>query len=362
MTGDATPRDATAPSPAAAPRDATARSPAAAPRDATGPSPAGAAAPSPTDATAPTPGPAPRDATVPPPRVAVLGAGVMGRNIARVFLRAGAEVALYSRTEATLGSARAALADEAVERLRTPRELDAAVADATLVIESVPERIELKRQLLAAAEAAMPESGLLATNTSSLPLDDLAAVLCRPERFLGLHWFNPAHLVPLVEVVPASGTDPACLDAAVATLEAAGKRPLRLGRALPGFVANRLQYALIREALHLLEDGVVDAAGLDLVLTECLGLRWAVIGPMRSSDLAGLETAIAVARELFPQLANATEPGPALLEPAAAGRLGVRTGAGFHDYPDAARAEAERDAGLAAVLAALQSQKPSERR
>jgi 3-hydroxybutyryl-CoA dehydrogenase len=279
----------------------------------------------------------------------------MGRNIARVFLRAGAQVTLYSRSDATLDAARAALAGEALERLTTTRE----IVGADLVLESVPERIELKRELLAQAEAAMPDDAILATNTSSLPLDDLAAHLRRPERFLGLHWFNPAHLVPLVEVVPASATDPAIVDRSIALLEAAGKRPLRLGRAVPGFVANRLQYALIREALQLLEEGVADAEGIDLVLTECLGPRWAVVGPLRSTDLAGVETAIAVARQLFPELADTREPQRVLLELAEQGRLGVRSGEGFHAYPDAAAAEAARDAGLAAVL---QSQKPSERR
>jgi 3-hydroxybutyryl-CoA dehydrogenase len=297
----------------------------------------------------------PRPGAALPPRVSLLGAGVMGRNIARVFLRAGADVALYSRSEATLASARAALAGEALERLTTTRE----VTGGDLVLESVPERLELKRELLAQAEAAMPDDAILATNTSSLTLDELAADLRRPERFLGLHWFNPAHLVPLVEVVPASATDPAVVERSVALLEAAGKRPLRLGRAVPGFAANRLQYALIREALQLLQDGVLDAEGIDLVLTECLGPRWAVVGPLRSTDLAGVETAIAVARQLFPELATAAEPQRALLELAEQGRLGVRSGQGFHAYPDPRAAEARRDAGLAAVL---QSQKPSERR
>jgi 3-hydroxybutyryl-CoA dehydrogenase len=304
---------------------------------------------------APDGAPAPESGDAPPLRVSLLGAGVMGRNIARVFLRAGAVVTLVSRSDATLDSARAALAGEALERLTTTRE----VAGGDLVLESVPERVELKRELLAQAEAAMPDDAILATNTSSLPLDDLARDLRRPERFLGLHWFNPAHLVPLVEVVPASTTDPAIVDRSVGLLEAAGKRPLRLARSVPGFVANRLQYALIREALQLLEDGVADAEGIDLVLTQCLGPRWAVIGPLTSTDLAGVETAIAVARQLYPELSDAREPQRVLLELAEQGRLGVRSGHGFHAYPDPVATEAARDAGLTAVL---QSQKPSERR
>ncbi len=285
-------------------------------------------------------------------KVALLGAGVMGRNIARVFLRADASVSLYSRSQATLDGARAALAGEPLERLETTTGLPAAVRGAGLVIESVPERLELKRTLLAEAEAAMDADAVLATNTSSLPLDELTGALARPQRFLGLHWFNPAHLIPLVEVVPAAATDPALVAWSAERLAAAGKRPLTLSRAVPGFIVNRLQYALIREALQLLQDGVADADGIDLALTECLGPRWAVIGPLRSTDLAGVETAIAVARELFPQLAGADAPQRPLLELAEQGRLGVRSGAGFHAYPDPEAAAADRDAGLRAVLGA----------
>jgi 3-hydroxybutyryl-CoA dehydrogenase len=274
----------------------------------------------------------------------------MGRNIARVFLRAGAEVRLYSRGEATVASASAALAGEPLAALSATTDLAAAVAGAGLVIESVPERLDLKRGLLAQAEAAVPAGAILATNTSSLPLDELAAALRRPERFLGLHWFNPAHLVPLVEVVPAAATDPGVLAWCADLLTICGKRPLTMRRAVTGFVANRLQYALIREALQLLADGAVDAEGIDLALTECLGPRWAVIGPLRSTDLAGVETAVAVARELFPLLASADAPQRPLLELAEQGRLGVRSGSGFHEYPDPEAAVAARDAGLRAVL------------
>lgn len=299
-------------------------------------------------------------------RVALLGSGVMGVNIARVFLRTGAEVALYSRTQATLARAGAALADEPA-LAATSTDVAAAVAGADLVLESVPEDEALKLAVLAAADAAAPADAIVATNTSSLSLDRLSEAVGRPERFLGLHWFNPAHLVPLVEVVPAGRTDEAVVAWAVERLVTAGKRPLTLTRAVPGFVANRLQYALIREALALLEAGVADAASIDAALTDCLGPRWAVIGPLRSSDLAGIDTAVAVARELFPTLSDAREVPEALLALQRAGALGARSGAGFYRYEDPEGAARARDAGLAAVLAAARdaggppssSQKPS---
>jgi len=287
--------------------------------------------------------------------IAVLGAGVMGRNIARVFLRAGHDVALFSRTEATREDARATLDGEVGGVLTTTGSVQDAVADARLVLESVPERADLKQALLGEAEAAVGADAIVATNTSSLPLDRLAEVLHRPERFLGLHWFNPAHLIPLVEVVPAPATDAGVVERSAALLAEAGKSPRVLRRAVPGFLANRLQYALIREALQLLEDGVADAETIDAVITECLGPRWAVVGPLRSSDLAGIDTVVAVAEHLYADLSRVTEPQRVLSDLQDAGRLGARAGRGFHNYPDPAAAAAERDRGLEAVLATLEA-------
>jgi 3-hydroxybutyryl-CoA dehydrogenase len=198
---------------------------------------------------------------------------------------------------------------------------------------------------------------VIASNTSSLPLPRLAEALARPERFLGLHWFNPAQLIPLVEVVPTERTDPAVLEAAMALLDELGKRPLAVARPIQGFVANRLQYALIREALQLVQDGVATPEQIDAVMTDCLGLRWSVLGPMRSTDLAGVSTAVAVARELFPTLASAEVPQPVLTELLEAGRLGVSAGAGFFAYPDSDGVAQTRDRLLSSVIAALAESK-----
>ena len=242
----------------------------------------------------------------------------------------------------TLDGARAALAgSEHAERLSFLTSVAEAVAGADLVMESVPESLELKLGVLAEAERGAAEGAVVVTSTSSLPLDRVAAALRAPERFLGWHWFNPAHLIPLVEVVPTAVTDPGVVEWSVRRLEMAGKRPLVLARPVDGFLANRLQYALIREALALVDAGVatpeqIDAvlvdAGvatpeqIDAVLTDCVGLRWAVVGPMRSTDLADVTTAVAVATELFPKLSNADRPPAALTELAEQGRLGLSTG------------------------------------
>jgi 3-hydroxybutyryl-CoA dehydrogenase len=291
-------------------------------------------------------------------RVAILGAGVMGRSIAKVLLRGGHQVALYSRTERTLLDAGGALEREAAAQIAYTTSIGEASGSAELILESVPESLPLKVLVLREAESAAPAQAVIASNTSSLPLDRLAEALARPERFLGLHWFNPAHLIPLVEVVPTGQTDLAVVEWADALMSELGKRPLVLSRAIEGFLANRLQYALIREALQLVHDGVATPEQIDTVLTDCLGPRWAVLGPMRSTDLAGVPTAVAVARQLFPLLSNAQEPQPALTDLIEEGRLGVSAGAGFHTYPDADGVAQTRDRLLSSVLGALAEAKP----
>jgi 3-hydroxybutyryl-CoA dehydrogenase len=286
-------------------------------------------------------------------RAAVLGAGVMGRNIAKVLVRGGHQVALYSRTERTLLDAGGALEREAHAQITYTTSIGEATDGSELVIESVPESLPLKVLVLREAETAASPQAVIATNTSSLPLERLAEGLARPERFLGLHWFNPAHLIPLVEVVPTERTEAGVVGWATALLDELGKRPLVLSRPIEGFLANRLQYALIREALQLVNDGVATPEQIDAVMTDCLGPRWAVLGPMHSTDLAGVPTAVAVARELFPGLSNAGAPQPPLTELVDAGRLGVSTGAGFFTYPDPDGVAQTRDRLLSSVLGAV---------
>ena len=286
-------------------------------------------------------------------RAAVLGAGVMGRGIAKVLLRGGHQVALFSRTEQTLLDAGGALEREAAAQIAYTTSIGEAAAGSELIIESVPESLAVKVPVLREVETAAPPRAVIASNTSSLSLDRLADALARPERFLGLHWFNPAHLIPLVEVVPTDRTDRGVVRRATALLGALGKRPLVLTRPIEGFLANRLQYALIREALHLVQEGVATPEQIDAVMTDCLGLRWAVLGPMRSTDLAGVPTAVAVAGELFRTLSNAQEPQAVLTELLESGRLGVSTGAGFFTYADAEGVAQGRDQLLSSVLGAL---------
>jgi len=310
----------------------------------------------------------------PPGRVGVLGAGTMGTGIALAFALAGSAVRLFGRREATRERARRQLdagldllvahgglgreaAGAAGHRIALVADADEAVDGAALVAESVVEDLAVKCELLARAEQVTPADAILTTNTSSLPLAALGDGLRDPSRFAALHWFNPPELIELVEIVAAPATAPATLAQLEAWARAAGKTPVRLHRDVPGFVANRLQYALIREAYALVEAGVCDRAAVDAAVTAGLGARWAAVGPFESMDLAGLDVHLAVARRLFPLLAASPAPPPALGAFVEAGDLGVETGRGLRGSysPDDAAALTRRRATTLLALARLRA-------
>ena len=297
----------------------------------------------------------------PPERVAVLGAGTMGAGIALCFARAGSGVTLASRRAATLDAARgrigrslaqlaragalhACSAAEISSRIASSLDLEAAVDGAELVIESVVEDLAVKQEVLARAERAATSGAVIATDTSSIRIDELAAALSRPERFAGMHWFNPPELVPLVEVVSGATTESGVVERLIGWARALGKRPVHVRRDVEGFIANRIQYAVFREAFALVEAGVCDYAAVDEVIKAGLGARWAAVGPFESLDLAGLDVYEAVASRLYPVLATDSEPARSATALVAAGDLGCKTGRGLYGAydPDAVSALVRR--------------------
>jgi 3-hydroxybutyryl-CoA dehydrogenase len=298
-----------------------------------------------------------------PGTAAVAGAGTMGTGIACVLALGGGAVRVVARREATLAAAEARVESIARElavdgptaiaaRLTFTTSVEDAFEGAELVVESIAEDLVAKTELLAVAERVAAPGAILATNTSSLSIASLAAGLERPERFAGLHWFNPPELVPLVEVVAGERTDPAVAETLRAWMEALGKAPIVLRRDTPGFVGNRLQYGLVREAWALIEEGVCDYEDVDRALTHGLGARWAAVGPFRIADLAGLDVYLAVIRNLYPELSTVQEPARALAEAVESGALGVKSGRGLlgdYDAADSARIAAARNAMLRAV-------------
>jgi len=275
----------------------------------------------------------------------------MGAGIARVFAEAGCSVRLCARRATSLEAARPRLGGHAVELTTSAED---ALAGAALVVETIAEAIEPKRALFALAENVAAPDAILTTNTSSLALASLAEGLARPERFAGLHWFNPPELVELVEVVGGTRTAPETIDTLCAWSGAIGKAPVVVRRDVQGFVANRLQYALLREAYALVDAGVCSAAEVDRAVTHGLGARWAAIGPFETMDLAGLDVHAAVAANLYPELASGREPSATLAQVLATGALGVKNGRGLRgDYEAGAVAElvARRDRVLGGIAA-----------
>jgi 3-hydroxybutyryl-CoA dehydrogenase len=246
-----------------------------------------------------------------PREVAVVGAGTMGAGIARIFAEGGASVRLMARHQASLDSARERLGEA---ELRLTTSLDEALADADLVVETIVEQAEPKRDVLVRAEALVSPEALLTTNTSSLPLAAFEGALLRPARFAGLHFLNPPELVEVVEIVGGERTAPETLNTLAGWMEGLGKAPVVVRRDVPGFVVNRLQYALLREAYSLVDSGVASFADVDRAVTYGLGARWAAIGPFETMDLAGLDVHAAVAANLWPELANTTEPSETIAQ------------------------------------------------
>ena len=298
-------------------------------------------------------------------RIAVVGAGLMGTSIALDWARAGHPVTIYDadaeRVHSAPGRAReigamlvrggvtdAAALEQAVERLAPTPDLADAVDGAAYVAEAIVEDLAIKQALYAELGGICGPSTVLASNTSSLMPSALAESADHPERVLVVHYFNPAHLIPVVEVVLGPRTSPEVVERVSALLRRAGKTPAVLRKEVPGFVANRLQSALLREALSLVEDGVTSMEDLDAVVCLGFGRRLAAFGPFAISDMAGLDVWQAIAAYLFPQLSNADAPSPLLAERAARGDLGLKSGRGFYGWSDeeARAALARRDAEL----------------
>jgi 3-hydroxybutyryl-CoA dehydrogenase len=299
-------------------------------------------------------------------RVAVIGAGVMGHGIAQLFACTGADVRLHDVDAGRLASglraveeslallvAEAALpaadATAARARIEPTSDLDVALAGADLVTECIPEVLAQKQALLADVEQRVGPDALVLSNTSTFPIARLAGKAARPGRMAITHYFNPAQLVPLVEVVPHPAMPAPRVEEILALLRAAGKRPVLLRKDVPGFIANRLQAALVREAFHLLDTGVADARDIDAVVTEGPGARWPFLGPIETADLGGLDTWRRVLDNLLPELCRDERAPAAIRERVERGDLGAKTGRGMYDHAGGRAAGRARVRDLALV-------------
>lgn len=280
----------------------------------------------------------------PPQCVAVIGGGRMGAGIAQSFAAAGSSVVVVENDDAAAEAARRRIADaldraaakgrlalpaaEVLARISTVTAVGDLPGDAELVIEAVPEDAALKAVLLAAAERAIGEQAVLASNTSSLSLTELSAVLTRPDRFLGMHFFNPVPPSALVEVIVTPATARSAVDAALAWTHALGKEDVVV-KDSPGFASSRLGVALGLEAIRMVEEQVAEPEAIDRAMT--LGYRHPM-GPLRLTDLVGLDVRLAIAEYLRGTLGERFAPPALLREKVARGELGRKSGQGFYTW------------------------------
>jgi 3-hydroxybutyryl-CoA dehydrogenase len=274
-------------------------------------------------------------------KIAVIGAGLMGHGIAQVFALAGHEVAITDTLSKNLDSAKSRISanlrdlgddETAVERITPCSDLVDAVREADYVVEAVAENLGVKQKLFAEIERRVRPDTILASNTSVIPITAIMQDLQRRERALGTHWWNPPFLVPLVEVIETQWTSPQALAFTIALHRAAGKKPAHVKKDVPGFIGNRLQHALWREAISLVENGICDAETVDEVIKASFGRRLAVLGPLANADLVGTDLTLAIHETVLPAIESRPSPSSYLRSLVAGGKLGFKSGEGFRKW------------------------------
>jgi 3-hydroxybutyryl-CoA dehydrogenase len=289
--------------------------------------------------------------TAPIASVVVVGHGVMGAGIVRSFASAGFRVAVVSRRAPALTGLPAGVTASTA--------LPPAAPD--LVIETVAEEVDAKRAVYEAVEAAYPPQTLIGTNTSGLPLERLAERLAHPERFVGVHWFHPAEVFPMVEVVAGPATPPAVVERVAAAIVRTGKEPIVLTKPVVGYVINRLQHAILHEAYHMIAGGIAGADTIDKVARWLLGPRMCVTGLVEQKDIGGLTIHALAQRAIIPALSHTGTPNPMLQGMVARGDTGLEAGRGFYDWTglEAAAVRADASARLRALLDTLARLRPA---
>lgn len=282
-------------------------------------------------------------------RAMVIGTGLMGPGIAYTYATAGCEVMMWGRTQASvdrgmrsLESAVATLVNgrciseeqgkERLARVRGTTNFEEAAAPAQIVTESIVEDSRVKQDMFARLESVCSPETILTSNTSGIPATLLASELTRPERFAVTHFWNPPHLMPLVEIVKGERTAQETIDTLLALLQMPGKKPVVVMKDTPGQLGNRLFHALIREAIYIVQEGIASAEDVDTAIKNGLGRRFPVYGTLEHQDVVGLDMVLAIQTYMAKALTNSTEPAPILQEKVASGDLGVKSGRGFYDW------------------------------
>lgn len=281
-------------------------------------------------------------------KVAICGSGLMGTGIAQIFASRGFNVSIYSvedSEEEVLQKVENNLnimlnrdvlttkeVQDALSRLNITSQLEDAVKDAGFVVECIPEDMNLKQSLFEILDKICEHHVILATNTSVMSITEIAQKAERKERIIGTHFWNPAYLIPLVEVVQTKDTSEEVIQQTMGLLSFLGKHPIRVKKDVPGFVANRLQHALWREAISIVENGIADAKTVDDSIKYGFGMRLPILGPMENADMVGTDLTLSIHSYLLKYLENSPEPSPLLKELIAKGELGFKSGKGFQEW------------------------------
>lgn len=301
---------------------------------------------------------------------ALIGLGTMGPGIAARLARGGIDVAAYDTSAAAmdrakwmLGQAETALDNLGIKapetgagRISLTNSLEEAVSGADLVIENVPEKIEIKEQVYRAIDPLLGPDAIVTSDTSGIPITKLQAFLSRPEWMAGMHWSNPPHIIPMIEVIAGEHTAPETADAIRALIRQLGLLPVTVKKDVPGFVENRVLYALLREAVDLVENGVIEPEDLDTCVSWGIGYKIAVVGPMRLLDMAGLDIYTSVASFLNQDLCDRKDTSTLALDKAARGEFGMKSGKGMFEYSpeEIPQLQAERARKLIAIRKILE--------
>ncbi len=282
-------------------------------------------------------------------KIAVIGTGLMAHGIVQEFAQAGCEILMIGRSQKSVNNALTNITEnlenlqkngiisqseirKTFSRIHTGLSIEIIPNDTDIVIESVLEDLDLKQSIFLQLENVCSDETIITSNTSSYPPSRLSDKMRKPERFMNTHYFNPPYLIPLIEIVKSEKTDEKLVLKIFDMFTKMGKIPIVLRKEFPGFIANRLQVAMLREALYVVENGVADAADVDTVIKNSIGRRWAVAGVFEVCELAGLDLFMKIAYELQPTLNSSIEVSKLLVDKVEKGETGAKSGMGFYKW------------------------------